>query len=274
MVASASRSDQETAHAAFLRRFANWDALERIFITVDVDWAPDYMLRHFLSLLEPYDVGVTLFATHDSPLLQGVAAAGRHEVGVHPNLLPTSSQGAGIDAVLNAVMRWYPQAIGCRFHILNFSYRDLMKLPKKGIRYDVSRLMYNASHLHPVYHRDLDLTLIPYMWEDGVCENAGDEVSIDSMRLDTPGLKVLNFHPMNVFINGPDPAGRIAFVNSIGPLLECPEEIARQHRVEGATGAQCALEELLARVARDKLIARPLRDLYRAFAAASGLEGA
>jgi len=262
------------AHMDFLREYANWERVNRLHITFDVDWAPDYMIQHALDILQPYDVGVTFFATHETPLLKKIAAEGRHEVGVHPNLAPESSQGKGFDAVFRSLASWYPGAIGCRFHVLDFSYRDLKRLPERGIRYDVSRLMYNISHLQPAYHRDLDLILLPYMWEDGICENARDEVSTESMRLDAPGLKVLNFHPMNVFLNVPNADVRLDFKKDLGSvaIANCPEERARRHRVEGDTGAQRALEGLLARIKRDGLIVRPLRDLYKAFAAVSGKE--
>jgi hypothetical protein len=254
------------AYRAFLDEWANWRGLRRMHITFDVDWAPDYMLRHVLRILDPHPVGVTFFATHETPLLKEVSAQGRHEVGIHPNLSPTSSQGSGLEAVLGSLKSWYPGAVGCRFHVLGFSYRDLMQLPTAGVRYDVSRLMYNTSHLQPAYHRDLGLTLFPYMWEDGICENARDEVSVRSMQLDSPGLKIVNFHPMNIFINGPTAEQRLKFIGSIGPLLECPEHTARTFRQEGETGAQRALEGLLDRITRERLVAGPLRDLERAFA--------
>lgn len=249
----------------FRREYANWDGLKRLYLTFDVDWAPDYMLRNVLQILEPYDAGVTFFATHETPLLREVAAVGRHEVGFHPNLMPSSSQGAGVEQVLGALSSWYPQATGCRFHVLGFSYRDLMRLPSAGIRYDVSRLMYNTPYLLPAYHHDLDLTLFPYMWEDGIAENAGWPVSIESMRLDTPGLKILNFHPMNVFINGPTAEARMNFISNAGPLLDCPEDKARAHRLDGSTGAQRALEGLLERARRDGVVIRPVRELHQAY---------
>lgn len=254
--------------ASFLEQYANWHSSQRLFITFDVDWAPDYMLRHVLSLLESYPVGVTFFATHLTPLLQEVARGGRHEVGIHPNLQPRSSQGTNTEEILDTLTGWYPDAHGCRFHVLGFSYRDLMKLAGRGMRYDVSRLMYNTSHLQPAYHKDLDLTLFPYMWEDGICENSGEEVSTASMALDTPGLKILNFHPMNIFINGPTADARLEFISKAGPLLECPEEIARAHRRTGSTGAQCALEGLLEYAGQKRIVIQPLRELERAFSEA------
>src|SRR5215831_4545795 len=36
----------------FLDEWANWSGLSRLHITFDVDWAPDYMLRNLLELLD------------------------------------------------------------------------------------------------------------------------------------------------------------------------------------------------------------------------------
>jgi peptidoglycan/xylan/chitin deacetylase (PgdA/CDA1 family) len=257
-----------SSYAEFLCKYANWERLRRVFITFDVDWAPDYMIENVLRLLDQYDAGATFFATHDSALLRKLAASERHEVGLHPNLAPGSSQGQGLDRVLQFLSPLYPNAIGCRFHVLGFSYRDLMRLRASGLRYDVSRLLYNTSHLQPAWHRDLGLMLIPYCWEDGICENAGDEVSVESMVLDSPGLKVINFHPMNVYVNGPDARARLEFIAAAGHLLECPESLAQRHRQKGDSGAERALEALLRRVSADGLIAQPLRELHTAFSRA------
>src|SRR5262249_37706669 len=245
-----------------LDEWANWSGLSRLHITFDVDWAPDYMLRNLLELLDKQpEIGCTFFATHNTELLHRVAREGRHEVGWHPNLSPGSSQGSGTEEVLASLARWYPDAVGCRFHVLGFSYRDLMKLASVGLRYDVSRLSYNVSHLQPAFHRDLDLTLLPYFWDDGICENAGDEVSLESIKLESPGVKILNFHPMNVYINGPNAEARLKFMSEVGPLLSCPEPVAQNHRVSGATGAQRVLEGLLEKVRRERLISQPPRQL-------------
>jgi hypothetical protein len=265
-MAGTERNLGEDRTREFLDEWANWSGLKRLHITFDVDWAPDYMLRHLLELLdkEP-EICCTFFATHNTELLHRVARQRRHEVGWHPNLSPGSSQGSGTEEVLASLARWYPDAVGCRFHVLGFSYRDLMMLAPVGLLYDVSRLSYNTSHLQPAFHRDLDLTLFPYCWEDGICENAGDEVSLASIKLASPGLKILNFHPMNVYINGPNAEARLRFMSEVGPLLSCPETVAQKHRLAGVTGAQRALEGLFDKVRREHLIARPLRELEQAF---------
>ena len=64
---------------SYLERYANWNRLKTVAITFDVDWAPDYMIRNALDIIERHDLRTTFFATHDSELLREVAAKDRHE---------------------------------------------------------------------------------------------------------------------------------------------------------------------------------------------------
>src|SRR5262249_32106207 len=96
--------------------------------------------------------------------------------------------------------------------------------------------------------------------------NAGNEMSLESIKLQSPGVKILNFHPMNVYINSPNAEARLKFMSEVGPLLSCPEAIAQMHRLRGATGAQRVLEGLFEKVKRERLLVRPLRELEQAFA--------
>jgi len=252
----------------FLEEHANWNGLRRIYVTFDVDWAPDYMIENALAILDGGDVRATFFATHDSPLLRSMAAAGRHEVGIHPYVSPQSSQGDTIDKVLDGLLSAYPGARGCRFHLLGGSYRDKMRLASVGIRYEASTLLYRASHLQPVFHRDIGLLMTPYCWEDGIAENAGERMRLAALPLHDAGLKIFNFHPMNAFINGATADVRRTFLAACGPLQECPESVARASRHEGEDGAECVLKQLVAMIGERGIATAPLGDLWNAAAAA------
>ena len=66
----------------FLHDFCNWGKGRSICITVDIDWAPDYMLEDVAKLLE--DVSPTFFATHDSPKSRELSKI--FDFGIHPNV--------------------------------------------------------------------------------------------------------------------------------------------------------------------------------------------
>jgi hypothetical protein len=84
------------------------------------------------------------------------------------------------------------------------------------------------------------------MWEDGICENSGYPMTLDSIDLDSPGMKIVNFHPMNVYINGTDSSARLAFLGDNPNLTACPQETASRYRQSG-DGAETVLVQLLRR---------------------------
>lgn len=228
----------------FIELYCNWEQLSSVCITFDVDFAPDYMIRHVLQILEQHGVPGTFFATHHSPLLMEQANGGKHEVGLHPNLSSTTTQGSGFLDIINNLRRSYPHAVGNRFHLLGYSYRDLAVLGREGFRYDVSTLRFNCPYTLPAWHQDIGMVLLTYIFEDGICENANLPLDLSSIDLERPGLKIINFHPMNVYINGSDAQPRLAFLQDNGDLLHCPQQVAERYRCQAA-GVETVLVDLL-----------------------------
>lgn len=248
----------------FARRYANWKGSGAVCLTFDVDFAPDYMLANVLRLLERYGARATFFATHASELLDAIASEGQHEVGLHPNLMPGSTQGANFDHILDHLRHVYPQAVGNRFHVLAHSYRDLVALGQRSFLYDVSTLRFNCPYVIPAWHPDLGMVLFTYTWEDGICENARLPMRLSSVDLDSPGMKILNFHPMNVYINGSDARARLTFMQENPDLLDCPQSVAETYRQRG-DGAETVLLTLLERLARQRRSTHLLKDVATAF---------
>jgi hypothetical protein len=52
----------------------------RIAITLDLEWAPDSVLKDTFDLLDSYGIECTAFSTHDDAIV-----ARNHERGLHPN---------------------------------------------------------------------------------------------------------------------------------------------------------------------------------------------
>jgi peptidoglycan/xylan/chitin deacetylase (PgdA/CDA1 family) len=229
----------------FMVEWANWEGLRTLCITFDVDFAPDYMLDEVLEVLDRYDAPATFFATHKSERLQELAAGGRHEVGLHPYTGPGTTQGGSLEAIVADLRGAYPDAVGNRFHVLHHSYRDLVRLGELGFRYDVSTLRFDTPYLLPALHRDLGLVLLTYAWEDGIAENANVPLVLAAVDVDSPGLKIFNFHPMNVFVNG------------------------ERHRRTGAGAATFLVELLEHATSRDCRLTQ-LTELADAFAACVG----
>jgi hypothetical protein len=248
----------------FLEKYANWQRPHRLCLTFDHDWAPDYMVRHCLSILEEYGVKATFLATGASAALLEAAAAGGHEIGLHLNLAPNSTQGADLPAMIANLRAIYPKAKGNRFHLLGHAYRDLMTLGQAGFAYDISCLRFNAPFLLPNWHPDLSMTLLAYCWEDGYAIDGVLPGSAESLDLASPGIKILNFHPLNVFLNNPNEAEKKRFQADNPRLEDVTEATARRYRNTGP-GAETALRSILQAAADLKMECITAGELVQAY---------
>jgi hypothetical protein len=252
------------AMSDFAVEFANWDGLRTVFLTFDHDWAPDYMLDHCANLLRKYDAKATFLATGPSPTLQAIARGDEHEVSLHPNNAPNSTQGSNLNEIIAGLRKTYPEAAGTRFHVLGHSYLDLILLSEYGMAYDVSTLRFNSPFLLPVWHADIRMTLLSYSWEDGFAVEGKMPSTLESIDLETPGLKILNFHPFNVYMNFADTNEKSRFQKDNPDLGNCPVEIAEKYRT-GGNGAGMVLENLLESLHKRNVKTATLRELSNAY---------
>ena len=231
--------------ATFLDQYANWNGIKTIALSFDMDWAPEYMIQNVINIINHYNVNSTFFVTNKSEKITETFES-QIEVASHLYVSPNSSQGDKLGVVLDKFRSWYPNKVieGNRFHLLNQSYRDLVCMGRNGYSYDISALRFNTPYILPAFHKDLHMTLLSYFWEDGICENSDIPLSLSEINIDSPGIKVFNFHPMNIYINGHNSQARTNFLKKNIDLLNTPEEIASKFRKEGL-GASNLIHELL-----------------------------
>lgn len=254
----------------FAKKYANWDKVDTICLTFDIDFAPDYMIQNILDILKKYQVRATFFATHYSPLLKKIAYDKQFELGTHIYVDPNSTQGTNLVAIVAEFRKVYPDIFGNRFHILDYSYRDLIDLGKLAYLYDVSTLRFNTPYLLPAFHKDLHLVLLTYFWEDGICENSNFPMNVNSIDLTSPGMKIINFHPMNIFINGSNALPRLKFIRENPNLTNCPIEVASRYRQKGK-GAEKLFIELLEKVHKKGYNCLTLKELVLNFQKATSI---
>jgi hypothetical protein len=169
----------------------------RICLTLDIDWAPDDIIRHVLWRLEEAGVKATLFATHESRLLASLGER-RFEIGLHPNF--NNAQG-DFESPLRKLKALYPRARGGRSHHLYVSSHILQLYRKYGLKYESNIFLPYHSGLHPVLYCD-DLVSVPFFWSDDYKYASDTEpLELKRMVLHKPGLKVFNFHPTHVYMN-------------------------------------------------------------------------
>ena len=58
---------------------------DRIFITLDIDWANDLVLKDTIDIISQYGARATFFTTHDTPLNSLLCSNEDFELGIHPN---------------------------------------------------------------------------------------------------------------------------------------------------------------------------------------------
>ena len=161
-----------------------------IALTCDIDWAPDEVIEHFLSIVNDFSVKVTFFCTHR------VNIEGGHELAVHPNYKPEEPYEETLKKLLNL----FPTANGLRNHSLYFSGRIVPILSKYKIQYISNCMMYKQSLIRP-FLISKDILQLPIYFMDDVHMHFDGRFQLDDLNLTQPGLKIFTFHPVHIFLN-------------------------------------------------------------------------
>ena len=205
-------------------------------ITIDLDWAPDYMIEHMAESLIQRGVRATWLITHTSPAVETLRGyPNLFELGIHPNFQPGSSHGKTPQEVIDHCMGLVPSARCVRTHGLLQSTSLLRELGRrKGLHIDLSLFLRRYKNAIPSQfeYRDAHLLRLPHVWEDDmemVCTNP-DWLLDPILRLN--GLKVLAFHPVHVYLNCAIGAAYQVFRRRRSPGSEA-ESVARQLRRTG-----------------------------------------
>lgn len=181
---------------------------DQIAITLDVDWAPDFVIDSVAEQLLNAGVRATWFVTHASPAIERLRMHGdQFELGIHPNFLPGSTQGNNSDEVLQHCLEIVPDAGSMRTHALVQSTPLLMRVVElSSVMCDFSLFLPHAQYSEPVEYwlNDHCLLRVPYIWEEDFemyrpipCWRAGPFLNGVS------GLAVFDFHPIHVYLNSP-----------------------------------------------------------------------
>lgn len=197
-----------------------------IHLSFDQDWAPPWATLALHEALAAAGLRGTLFVTHDCPSLAALRAAGRLELGWHPNFLPGSSHGATVEEVLDTCALLVPEAAGARAHGLMRGTSLLLAYRDRGLLYDAADLRDGAPG-HAPFVSWTGLARLPIWFEDDVHLRRGLPCTLEALDLASPGLRVMNFHPVLVALNAADLDGyaglKAALAAAGTPLTEASE---------------------------------------------------
>lgn len=207
-----------------------------VAITLDLDWAPDYAIDLVAQILVEHEVRATWFVTHESEAVRGLRAHELFELGIHPNFASASTHGSGLETVLDHCMQLVPEATSMRTHQL-FQLTPLfdLVLERTPIRSDLSLYLHRAPNLSPVAFHSAGRVLhrFPTFWQDDQAMNEPSTCWDPAVLIATPGLKVMNFHPMHVYLNSGS-FDRYRTLRGSGRLLsELPQGDTTAHIGEG-----------------------------------------
>lgn len=222
--------------------------VNNIIITLDVDWAPDFVITKIANKLIENSVKATWFITHDSLAIRKLFGhPDLFEIGVHPNFMPGTTQGKDYHDVISYVMKIAPNAKVVRTHGL-FQSSSLMRMMAVdfGLEIDSSIYLREVPNIIPVeaYYDDKVFLRIPFFWtEDGEMYKPNPSFLLDDKNLDLPGLKIFAFHPIHIYLNSKDMQNYNS-LNSRYNIRCCTENEARQYVDEGI-GTNALFDELI-----------------------------
>ena len=196
-------------------------------LTFDIDWAPDFCISNILNKLKNAQIKATFFVTHLSDIIVDIINQG-HNVGLHPNFLPNSSQGKNLDEIMDYLFKIAPNAIALRTHALVQSSPLLWELFSKfpQLKFDISLFTYKFP-LVKVFDwtfEGVSFKRINYNWEDD-CAFFDSEFLWNKPKFYSD-ITVFDFHPIHVALNSRDNKNYNRLKNNISgkPLWQATED--------------------------------------------------
>ena len=183
--------------------------MKDLLITIDTDWAPDWLIDETAAVLLGHEAKATWFVTHSSPAIHRLREhPDLFELGIHPNFNPNSSHGSNVNEIMDYCMAIVPDAKSMRTHGLHQSTNILHAIAeRREILFDVSLFLQHGIISGPVEHKynGSKILRLPFNWMDDF-EMYADNPGWTLSSLDVGDCVVLDLHPVHIGINSPNHA--------------------------------------------------------------------
>lgn len=206
-------------------------------LTLDCDWAPDFVLSDVLDRVARKGAHATVFVTHPTPVLKGLGPESRIELGWHPNFLPGSTHGTTPQEVADHLAVLVPGARSMRSHGMvagTALFRAFLEAAPH-LRYDSSDYLPGQKHLTGSDLRFGGKTRIrrfPIAWEDDCHLMEKNPFPFRLEEVETQGTCVVAFHPLHVWLNTADLKAPEK-LKALGPLMKLKEADLKPFRSRG-----------------------------------------
>lgn len=191
-----------------LRTLSRNDQVGKTNISLDIDWASDFVIEDCLNFFSSHDIYPTIFITHQSPLIDEIIKSDKHEIGLHPNfeklLVGDTSNGENRSEVLNKLLTIYKEPKAIRSHSLTSSSRIKKLFVDSGIKIESNILMHGIEDTPLPWKDCFGILQVPITWEDDIffTYDVPENISRDCIRPDI--FNAITFHPIHIYLNTPD----------------------------------------------------------------------
>lgn len=221
----------------------------KLAITLDIDWAPDFMIEDVACMLINKGVKATWFVTHKTPALELLRNHPHlFELGIHPNFKEGSSHGKTMPEIINHCMELVPDAVSARSHgLIQSDYLWRYYLESTPILIDCTTYAGSvpvafASSFH---WKGRSLTRLPFVYQDNMeMESPSPEWKARNFYAGKSGVQSLNFHPVYIYTNATSMNVFERLKVSGKAFHEVTEVEAMQHREKGQ-GTRTMFESVL-----------------------------
>lgn len=199
----------------------------KIFLTFDLDWCHDEVLRYLLDSLEQRNLSATFFVTHQTDLLERMRNNSQFELGIHPNfnylLNGDFRYGKTFQEVISYYLQIVPEACSVRSHSITQNSQIVNHFRSVGLTHCCNDFIpTNASILlKPWNLLNGAISKVPYFWEDDIFFANQDKDWDISNIYRSKGLNVFDFHPIHIFLNTID----CKHYEKCRPYLQDPEQL-------------------------------------------------
>lgn len=178
------------------------DVDQTIYITLDIDWVCDEVIEYTAELLDRFETKATFFITHETHVLSQLQKTG-FDLGIHPNFskLDISSVQNTPTEIIRNLKIIVPESVGVRCHTLTRSPSLSALFKEEGFTHESNLFMpfQSGTKLLP-YEKPKGLIQLTHNWGDYSFLASEQRISAEEY-LNYSGMKILNFHPIHLFLN-------------------------------------------------------------------------
>jgi hypothetical protein len=243
-----------------------WNTEPVFCYTSDIDWASEEVLKVFFEELKSIDICPTLFVTHRSETIETNFQSGRFDRGIHPNFLQGSSHGSSFKEIVETCISYAPESECFRSHRL-FDVTDVTHILKEnyGFKYVSNLGTILQKKISPILHES-GLIHYPIFFEDGTHLYNNLDLNIQEYLdyFQSPGIKIISFHPMNFVFNTP----HIKYMRSIKDSMSrekfnsISKDFIKQHKNSKTPGISDTVKEIVNFVNQNNYKVMSLKEIY------------